>query len=72
MQKGRIKWFSDLKGYGFIEGQPGGQDIFVHHSAIESDGYKTLLDGEEVLFEAEDGPKGPAAQRVVRMKQPDE
>lgn len=67
MQKGKIKWFSDLKGYGFIEGDEGGADIFVHHSVIESDGYKTLLDGEEVMFEITDGPKGPAAHKVVRM-----
>ncbi len=67
MLKGTVKWFSDLKGYGFIEGLNGGPDIFVHHTAIEAEGFRSLLDGEEVTFELSDGPKGPAAQKVVRV-----
>jgi len=67
MLKGTVKWFSDLKGYGFIEGSAGQQDVFVHHSAIESQGFRSLVDGEEVMFEVTEGPKGPSAARVVRV-----
>jgi CspA family cold shock protein len=67
MLKGKVKWFSDLKGYGFIEGE-GGPDIFVHHTVIICDGYKTLLDGEDVLYDREELPKGPAATRVIRVR----
>jgi len=66
MLKGRVKWFNDLKGYGFIEGSPGEPDVFVHHRAIEGDGFRSLLDGEEGLYKVEDGPKGPSATRVIR------
>lgn len=62
---GRVKWFSDAKGYGFIE-REGGDDVFVHHSAIEGHGFKTLAEGESVEFELIDEPKGPKAQNVVR------
>lgn len=62
---GRVKWFNNSKGYGFIE-QPGEQDIFVHYSSIAGDGYKTLIQGEEVEFEVTDGPKGPQAENVMK------
>jgi CspA family cold shock protein len=58
---GMVKWFNNAKGYGFIE-QPGEQDIFVHYSAISGDGYKTLIQGQEVEFEVTNGPKGPPSR----------
>jgi CspA family cold shock protein len=64
-KKGRVKWFNDSKGYGFIE-QDGGQDVFVHYSAIQDEGFKTLREGQEVLFEVVEGTKGPQAANVVR------
>jgi CspA family cold shock protein len=70
MRKGIVKWFSDLKGYGFILDDGGGPDIFVHHRAIEGKGYRTLLDGEEVLFEWKVSDRGPIATRVVRQSPP--
>jgi CspA family cold shock protein len=66
MSKGTVKWFNDAKGYGFIA-QDGGDDIFVHHSAIQADGFKTLEEGARVTFDAVDGPKGPAAANVVQI-----
>lgn len=63
---GRVKWFSDTKGYGFIE-QEGGKDIFVHYTAIEGDGFKSLAEGQKVEFEIIDGAKGPQAAKVVKM-----
>ena len=63
--KGRVKWFNDSKGFGFIE-QENGQDIFVHYSAIQGDGYKSLHEGQEVLFEIVDGAKGPQAANVTK------
>ena len=66
MAEGTVKWFNDSKGFGFIE-QDGGQDVFVHHSAIQSDGFRTLAEGERVSFEIVDGSKGPAAQNVVKI-----
>jgi CspA family cold shock protein len=63
---GKVKWFNNSKGYGFIE-QPGEQDIFVHYSAISGDGYKTLIQGQEVEFEVTDGPKGPQAENVMKV-----
>ena len=64
MQKGKVKWFSESKGYGFIE-VPGRRDIFVHYSAIQNNGWKTLAEGQEVEFEIVDGEKGPQASNVV-------
>jgi len=63
---GKVKWFNNAKGYGFIE-QPGEQDIFVHYSAISGDGYKTLTQGQDVEFEVTNGPKGPQAENVLRV-----
>jgi CspA family cold shock protein len=70
---GKVKWFNNSKGYGFLE-QPGSSDIFCHYSAIEGDGFKTLEEGDEVEFEVTQGPKGPQAERIIRMndKKPDE
>jgi CspA family cold shock protein len=66
MAEGTVKWFNDAKGFGFIE-QDGGQDVFVHHSAIQADGFKSLSEGERVSFDVVDGQKGPAAQNVVKI-----
>lgn len=65
MEKGTVKWFNDAKGFGFIE-QEGGPDVFVHFSAIEMDGFKTLTQGDPVSFKVIQGPKGPQAQNVSR------
>lgn len=65
MAVGRVKWFNDKKGFGFIE-QPNGEDIFVHFSVIEGDGFKSLDEGQEVEYEAVQGPKGLQAARVVK------
>jgi len=64
--KGRVKWFNDSKGYGFIE-QEDGPDVFVHFSAIQADGFKSLKEGEIVEFEITEGPKGPQAANVVKV-----
>ena len=63
MQTGKVKWFNDAKGYGFIETSEG-KDIFVHYSAIQKDGFKTLSEGQDVIFEIVDGAKGPQAANV--------
>jgi CspA family cold shock protein len=63
---GTVKWFSDQKGFGFLA-VDGGKDVFVHHSAIESNGFRTLSEGDQVEFEIESGPKGPAAARVRKI-----
>ncbi|MBK5225805.1 MAG: cold-shock protein [Thermoleophilia bacterium] len=63
MAEGTVKWFSDQKGFGFIE-QEGGADLFVHHSEIQMDGFKTLAEGQKVTFDVEEGPKGPQAKNV--------
>ena len=67
MAKGTVKWFSNQKGYGFITPEDG-KDVFVHHSAIQSDGYKTLEEGQKVEFEIQQGPKGEEATNVVKIK----
>jgi CspA family cold shock protein len=64
MAKGRVKWFNDQKGYGFIE-QENGPDVFVHHSGIEGAGFKSLNEGDEVTFDVEQGQKGPSAVNVT-------
>lgn len=66
MQTGKVKWFNAGKGFGFIESEDG-TDVFVHYSAIEMDGYKTLDEGMEVQFEVVDGAKGPQAANVTRI-----
>jgi CspA family cold shock protein len=61
---GTVKWFNEAKGYGFITPQDGSKDVFVHHSAIQGGGFKSLAEGQKVTFEIERGPKGPSAARV--------
>ncbi len=65
MEKGTVKWFNDSKGYGFIT-RDSGPDVFVHHNAIQGDGFRTLAEGDQVEFDVEQGPKGPAAANVRR------
>lgn len=63
---GKVKWFNENKGYGFILEDKGGKDIFVHYSEIRQDGYRTLSEGETVEFEVADSDKGPQAKQVIR------
>jgi CspA family cold shock protein len=65
MATGTIKWFNESKGFGFISQDNGGADVFVHYSAIQGTGFKTLKEGQQVTFEVEDGPKGPQATSVA-------
>ena len=65
MATGNVKWFNNAKGYGFIAPQDGGADVFVHYSAIQSDGFRTLNEGQSVTYEVENGPKGLQAVNVV-------
>jgi CspA family cold shock protein len=64
MAKGTVKWFNDSKGFGFIEQEDGGQDVFVHHSEIQSDGYRSLQEGAKVEYEVQTDKKGPRATNV--------
>ena len=64
---GTVKWFNDAKGYGFITLDDGSKDCFVHHSAIQGNGFKTLAEGDRVQFDVVQGQKGPAAENVVKI-----
>jgi CspA family cold shock protein len=65
--QGKVKWFNESKGYGFITPDDGGADLFVHFSEIQAEGYKTLREGDEVTFEKGQGPKGPQAKNVQKI-----
>ena len=65
MTTGTVKWFNESKGFGFISPSDGGKDVFVHFSAIQGDGFRTLAEGQAVSFEVEQGPKGPQAANVT-------
>lgn len=71
-EKGKVKWFSNMKGFGFLTKEGSDKDIFVHYSSIQGEGYKKLLEDEEVTFDIVDGAKGPQAANVVRNKKPKE
>ena len=64
MAKGTVKWFDDQKGFGFIAPEDGGDDLFIHHSNIDADGYKSLEEGSQVEYESAEGKKGPEATKV--------
>ncbi len=67
-EKGKVKWFSNMKGFGFLTKEGSDKDIFIHYSAIQGETYKKLNENEEVTFDLVDGPKGPTAANVVRQK----
>ena len=67
MAKGTVKWFNNSKGYGFLTPEDGSQDVFVHHSSIQGEGYKSLDEGQTVEFEVQQGEKGPEAANVAKM-----
>jgi cold shock protein len=64
MATGTVKWFNESKGFGFITPDDGSKDVFAHFSAIDSDGFRTLAEGQKVTFDVEDGPKGPQASKI--------
>ena len=68
MVKGTVKWFNDAKGFGFIEPEGGGEDVFAHFSAIQREGFRTLKQGVQVTFELVDGPKGKLAQHIALLE----
>ena len=68
MARGKVKWFNDQKGFGFIESTETGGDVFVHYSGIKAEGYKSLAEGDEVEFELTQGPKGPKAENVAKVQ----
>ena len=68
MAEGTVKWFNDSKGFGFITPDESEKDCFVHYSAIQGDGFKSLAEGDRVQFEIGEGPKGPAAENVTRLE----